>query len=92
MGEKKQTSNSGNDVIRASEIGQYHYCSMSWYLQKKGFQPKSPLLEAGTKKHIELGKTIDNVEHRIKKSRVFATVGWLILILAILILVFGVIL
>jgi hypothetical protein len=92
MGEKKTKSISNNDIIRASEIGQYHYCSMLWYLQKKGFQPKSPLLEAGTKKHIELGKTIDNVENKIKKSRVFAVAGWLILILAILIFIFGVIL
>ena len=87
MGHIKET-----DIISASEIGQYHYCSVAWYLQKSGYQPKSPSLDVGTKKHIELGKILDNTETNIKKSKALKIIGCLILIIGILILLSGVIL
>ena len=34
-------------VLTASEIGQYHYCPVSWFLQKEGFEPQSPHLQKG---------------------------------------------
>ena len=80
------------DIIRASEIGQYHYCSIAWYLQKCGYEPKSPMLDIGTKKHLELGKIMDNTHANIRKSRVIGIIGYLLLIIGFLILLFGVIL
>jgi hypothetical protein len=92
MGITKQTCFKDKDIISASEIGQYHYCSVSWYLQKCGYEPKSPMLDIGTKKHIELGKVMDHAQANIKKCRAFAIVGYLLLILGVLIFLFGVIL
>ena len=80
------------DVISASEIGQYQYCSVAWYLQKCGYQPKSPKLEIGAKKHEDLGKIMDYTQANIKKSRALAIAGYSILVVGILILLLEVIL
>jgi len=92
MGVTKQTCFKDTDIISASEIGQYHYCSIAWYLQKCGYKPKSTLLEVGSKKHVELGRIIDHTQVCIKWGRAFAIAGYLMLILGILIFLFEVIL
>jgi len=92
MGSTKQTSFKDTDIISASEIGQYHYCSIAWYLQKCGYEPKSPMLDIGAKKHVELGRIMDHTQTNIRRSRAFAIAGYLLLILGVLILLFGVIL
>ena len=92
MGRTKQTTFKGTDVISASEIGQYHYCSMAWYLHKCGYEPISPFLDDGAKKHIELGKAIDYTKANIKKSRILALIGYLILAIVILFVIFEVVL
>ena len=49
-------------ILFASEIGQYSYCPVSWYLQKCGYKPDSFMLKEGVKKHklygIQLQKVI----------------------------------
>jgi len=92
MEREKQRNLSKSDIISASEIGQYHYCSIAWHLQKSGYEPKSVLLEEGIKKHIQLGNIIDETEINIKKSRVFALIGYILLVIAIFIFLFEVIL
>jgi len=89
---KKQTSFKDTDIISASEIGQYHYCSVAWYLQKCGYKPKSPMLDIGAKKHIELGRIVDHTQANMRRSRAFAIAGYLLLIFGVLIFLFGVIL
>lgn len=92
MGITRQTSFKDTDIISASEIGQYHYCSIAWYLQRCGYEPKSPMLDIGAKKHVELGRIMDHTQTNIRRSRFFEIAGYLLLILGILILLFGVIL
>ncbi len=81
-----------NSVISASEIGQYCYCSIAWYLQKQGFKPDSGLLEIGQKKHDELGQLINNTEKKMVNSRLFALIGYIVLFVSILLLIFEVLL
>lgn len=88
----KQTGFKNTDIINASEIGQYHYCSIAWYLQKCGYEPKSPMLDIGTKKHVELGRIVDHTQANIKRYRVIAIAGYLMLIIGVLIFLFEVIL
>ena len=88
----KKNSSSKTDVLNASEIGQYHFCSMAWYLQRQGYEPKSPLLEVGTEKHMLLGKAVDQVQSDTRRAKVLSIVGYLLLIAVILIFLFGVIL
>ena len=81
-----------NNVISASEIGQYYYCSIAWHLQKQGFKPDSELLETGQKKHDKLGYLINNIERKMVKSRILALIGYIVLFVSILILIFEVLL
>ena len=84
MGNTKQTKIKGGDILSASEIGQYHFCSVAWYLQRCGYKPHSDLLEVGTKKHKELGNIVDSTQKYAKKSRVLAIAGYLLILIAIL--------
>lgn len=90
MRDTQQDLFKGVEVINASEIGQYHYCSMAWLLQKRGYEPKSPLLDAGIKRHVEIGNVVDHAQKGIKRSRTLAIVGYLLLIIAVLLVVFEV--
>ena len=81
-----------NNVISASEIGQYCYCSISWYLQKQGFKPNSEFLDLGQEKHNELGRIIKNAERKMLKSRIIGVIGYIFLFFSILILIFEVLL
>ena len=92
MGHLKSNRLNNSDIIRASEIGQYHYCPVSWYLQKCGYKPKSQYLEIGKKKHEELGIRIDNLNVNIRKYKTFEILGYLFLIVGVLIFLFEVIL
>jgi hypothetical protein len=88
----QQNLSKASDVLNASEIGQYHYCSLSWYLQRCGYEPKSPSLKNGVKKHAEFGDIIDYTKAYTKKSNVFSYIGYLLLITAVLIVLVEVIL
>ena len=92
MDKKRKIKISENNIISASEIGQYYFCSNAWFLKKCGFKPISPNLEIGIKKHDELGKIIINSEKEIKKSNIFALLGSILLIISLLLLFFEVIL
>lgn len=87
----KQTLFKTTEIINASEIGQYHFCSISWLLEKCGYKPKSPMLDVGIKKHTELGEIIDYTQTNIKKSKFLSYVGYLLLIAAVIIFLFEVI-
>jgi len=91
MGHPKQRSFKGTDIISASEIGQYHYCSVGWYLQKCGYKPQSALLEVGAQKHVELGKILDHTQKGLKQSRLLALAGYLLLVIAVIVILVGVI-
>ena len=81
-----------NSVISASEIGQFSYCSIAWFLQKQGFKPDSDLLQIGKKKHFEIGNLINNAEKNLLKSKILAWIGYIILFFSILIFIFEVLL
>ncbi|KYK32667.1 MAG: hypothetical protein AYK22_07120 [Thermoplasmatales archaeon SG8-52-3] len=81
-----------SDIIKASEIGQFCFCSISWYLQKCGYIPKSPNLEKGIKKHEELGKIIEFTHKRSYISKVISLIGYIILFFGLLFIISEVIL
>lgn len=92
MRRTKTTEFKETDIISASEIGQYHFCSIAWYLKKCGYQPESPLLDVGTREHKKLGKILDDVQINSRNSKFIAIVGYLLLFLAFLILISEVVL
>jgi len=81
-----------SDIIKASEIGQYCFCSISWYLQRCGYKPISPMIDIGIKKHEELGKIIEFSQKSSKTSKAFAVAGYLILFFGLFFIIFEVIL
>ena len=92
MGDRTSKKKKKVPVINASEIGQYYFCSVAWYLQKQGYKPDSPLLDVGVKKHVEHGNVIDNVERFSRRSNVFRVIGYIILLFVFLIILFEVVL
>ncbi|KYK20985.1 hypothetical protein AYK21_01155 [Thermoplasmatales archaeon SG8-52-2] len=89
---KKNINFKDSNVISASEIGQFCYCSISWYLQQCGYKPNSPKLEIGIKKHEDIGRIIESSKKSNKKSKILALTGYLILFIGIFILIHEVIL
>ena len=79
------------DVLSASEIGQYHYCPVAWYLQRCGYEPNSPHLKKGLEKHEMQGIIIEKTKKYEKKSRKFATIGYVLLAISFVIILFEVI-
>ena len=91
MANTKQTRLKNKDIISASEIGQYYFCSKAWHLQKCGYKPQSAMLDVGIKKHQELGKIIDHTQKNTKKSKIFTVAGYLLLTISVLIILLEVI-
>ena len=81
-----------NEVISASEIGQYYFCPKSWYLQRLGYKPNSKMLEFGKDKHLELGRIMYYTERDKKRTRIFSVISLSLFFIALLILLFEVIL
>jgi len=71
------------DVLSASEIGQYYYCSCAWMLQRCGYEPESKYLESGKQIHVALGDTIDGFETKIHYARWYTILGFLVLCVAV---------
>lgn len=74
-------------LLSASEIGQYHYCSISWYLHRQGYKPKSTSLKKGKKEHKRLGKIMESAERRDNRSRFLAIIGGILLLVGFLIFI-----
>lgn len=79
-------------IITASEIGQFRYCSISWYLQKSGYKPKSESIERGFEQHKRLGVVIDQLNKRTRKSKIIAFLGYILFCLSAFFLFFEVVL
>ena len=78
-------------IISASEIGQYNFCSISWKLQKKGFIPKKKYIKRGEEAHISQGQTIGNIEKLSISLKIIILITSILLFLAFLFIIFGVI-
>lgn len=89
---EKQVLLRKNDILSASEISQYQYCSYSWFLQRCGYKPESHHLELGKQAHILLGEEIDIFEKRLRYSRWYKILGFILLCASFLLVFFGVIL
>ena len=78
-------------IISASEIGQYNFCSISWKLQKKGFIPKKKYIKRGEEAHISQGRTIGNIENLSISLKIIILITSILLVLALLFIILGVI-
>ena len=70
--------------ISASEISQYVYCPVSWYLKRSGVQPQSPGLQRGIAEHRKAGHRLAHLEKRERAAGAFRWLCALAFILALL--------
>jgi len=75
-----------NDVIAASEISQYVYCPVSWYLKRAGAPPRSPNLARGIHEHIGAGKRLTLLQKKENSSRTFRVLEYFSAVVAILLI------
>jgi hypothetical protein len=80
-----------SDILSASEIGQYVFCSCAWQLRRLGYEPESPFLETGKYAHVALGEQIESLKRITRISRWCAGIGILILSVTMLLFFIGVI-
>lgn len=67
--------------IRSSEIGSYLYCRRAWWYRKTGVESKNQTeLAAGTELHRKHGR-------QVLAAALTRTLGWILLLAAILTLV-----
>jgi hypothetical protein len=79
-------------IINASEIAQYRYCSISWYLHRSGVKTKSNLIKQGINKHREFGIILNKINRNSNRSLFYRITGIILLLLSILIFLWDVIL
>jgi hypothetical protein len=73
-------------IIYASEIGQYHFCPVAWYLQKCGYTSTSPQINSGRRKHDAYGIVLQKRRTSQILSKVILIGGILGVFLSILLL------
>ncbi|OPY48711.1 MAG: hypothetical protein A4E49_03402 [Methanosaeta sp. PtaU1.Bin112] len=73
-----------NEAISASEISQYVYCPVSWYLKRKGVPPQSFGLKRGIDMHERAGGRLTLLYRRERAAGWFRLLGYLSLITALL--------
>jgi len=90
MNLKKTSAMNKKKIFSASEIGEFNYCSISWYLHKCGYKAKSQKIKNGINKHIETGKIINKIQVNIKCIKIMTFVGYFLLFFGFLIFILGV--
>jgi hypothetical protein len=88
MGKRVQPKTS--DVLSASEIGQFIFCSCAWQLRRLGYEPESVFLEPGKQAHVALGERLESLERTMRIARWCAGIGVMVLLVALLIFLLGV--
>lgn len=68
-----------SEVISASEIGQYVFCPIAWYLHKQGCQPDSVALLRGEKAHYTLGKQLEVFDHSKHLAKWLIRIGYFVI-------------
>lgn len=80
LGWIKMRKGTKRDIIAASEISQYVYCPIAWYLERCGSTPESPSLKRGTNEHIKAGKRLSQVQSQERSLRIVRILEYLMLI------------
>ncbi len=79
-------------VFSASELGQYMFCSVSWYLKRQGHQSASTKKKShGMMVHDEIGKKMYRSQWLIRVSYLLICCGIVLFLFVLLTHVFNII-
>ncbi len=78
-------------LIKASEVSQYHFCPISWILQRQGYTPEEEKTRSGKEKHILLGKEIDIIQRETNIVMHLRIMGVFLLLFSIALIIMGLI-
>ena len=73
-------------VLKASEVGEFAYCSVAWYLERQGCKPESPALEESSEEHADLGVKIESLSEAEQSSKRLSYIGYALLLVAVIVL------
>lgn len=80
-----------DDIIRASEIGEYTYCARAWWLRRvQGVQPANEAaLRSGQQAHDRHGRGVAQVHLQRRLAWLLAALGMLLALAALALVVMG---
>lgn len=80
-----------DDIIRASEVGQYTYCARAWWLRwVQGAAPTNvAALESGRQVHHRHGRTVASAYRQQRLALILAVLALLLALAAILLALAG---
>lgn len=76
-------------VIKASEISNYKYCSVAWYLSREGHGPKAVSIKSGVTAHKDMGLKIETVREIETFSRKLTFLAFLLIVISIILIFLG---
>ncbi|MDG6218844.1 MAG: hypothetical protein QCI00_05345 [Candidatus Thermoplasmatota archaeon] len=83
--------NRNDRLFSASELGQYTFCSVSWYLKRQGHKsPSSKKKSHGVLVHDEIGRKMLRSQWLIRLSYIFIVCASLLLLFLALTLWFNI--
>jgi len=71
-------------VLKASEVGQFAYCSVAWHLERQGCKPELSALGKGLEEQVELGAKIESLSKAERTSKQLSYVGYALVLVAVI--------
>ena len=76
-------------IIASSEIGEYVYCPVGWYLHRTGHAPQSARIVQGTLAHFDMGLKVKKASQLKALSKIFKYLGLVILLGIVALILMG---
>lgn len=75
-----------DETISASELEEYAYCPLAWYLHRSGAEPRSMNISTGILYHGEEQRKALLAQHQMETANKAYVAGILLLLLALLLI------
>ena len=75
---------SNKAILKASEAGQFSYCSVAWHLERQGYKPESSALEKSLEEHADLGAKIESLSKAERTSKQLSYIGYALVLVAVI--------
>lgn len=76
-----------SEILKASEISQYSYCSVGWFLRRYGFTPSSESVKNGINIHAKIGEKIGAIKYKELSLKQTLFIGCFLIFIIIVMLI-----